>query len=427
MNGVTFPRRSGAIAAALIFTVFPVSRIARADTPPPNPNPPTAPTDTRLPGVALAEGVTQITGVAISPLLGVCGVGTWEYFTTDPEKRSELPWFCHPLAWGIGFGILALCLIKDLFGTVLPGILKKPLDVVELFESKVSAIVASAALIPFLDRQIAEVFLLGETAPTAARSALSASGLAAITPALAQSPVWLLALLVPLSFIAFFAVWLSSHALSVLLLLSPFGVLDLVLKAARVLFLAGLVLLSAIAPVLAGILCGLLILAALWFAPRAFRLCLFGSIMSVDLLRSLVRKSDRHERTRAFLARRGSDSLAALSFGRLEPGENGRAVFSSRFLLFGPRRTLILPESVGLELEKGILFPSIRVRNPGTGRAEALLHLLPRHRHDLAHVAEKLGIGKVVDQAIVRGVKAALKRISESVSVKPLTIETGGR
>ena len=416
MNGLTFPRLADVFIAALIFTVLSASTIARADIPPPNPNPPTAPTETRLPGIALAEGVTQITGVAISPLLGVCGVGTWEYFTTDPEKRADLPWFCHPLAWGIGFGILALCLIKDIFGTALPAILKKPFDIVELFESKASAIVASAALIPFLDRQIADVFSSGGAMTG---SALSWSGLATI------EPVWFLALLVPLSFIAFFAVWLGSHALSVLLLLSPFGVLDLLLKTARLLFLAGLVLLSAIAPVLAGILCGILILVALWFAPRAFRLCVFGSVMSVDLLRSLVQKSDRHERTRAFLARRGSDSLAALSFGLLEPGENGRVVFSSRFLLFGPRRTLTLPESIGLELEKGILFPSIRVRNPETGRSEALLHLLPRHRHDLAFVAEKLRIGKVVDQAVVRGVKAALKRISESLSTRPMAIETG--
>jgi hypothetical protein len=384
----------------------------RADLPPlpaePREVAPAAPsTDTRLPGVALAEGITQLTGVAISPLLGVSGVGAWEYFTTEASRRPELPWFCHPVAWGIGFGILALVLIKDLSGAAMPAMLKKPLDVIELFENKLSAIVASAALVPFLDRQIAEVFAR-EEGPVAA-AGFAASGLATIEPALAQSPTLLLALLVPLSLIAFFAVWLSSHALNVLILLSPFGFLDLFLKAARVLFVAFLALLSAVAPVLAAILCGILILAALWFAPRAFRVCLFGSVMSIDLIRSLVRKSERHETTRAFLAR-PMGSIAALSLGRLEPSAEGEVVFSSRFLLVGPSRSVILPPAAELELEKGLLFPSLRRRED----TATLLHFLPRHRHDLPHVAGKLGITRIADQALVRGVKAAFRWVSES-------------
>jgi hypothetical protein len=391
---------------------------SRADLPPAPPPPrETAPSaDPRLPGVALAEGITQITGVAISPLLGVSGVGAWEYFTTDEAKRTDLPWFCHPAAWGIGFGILALVLLKDLSGAALPAMLKKPLDVIELFENKLSAVVASAALVPFLDRRIAEVFAREEGPVTL--SGWAASGLATIDPVLAQSPTLLLVIFVPLSLIAFFAVWLSSHALNVLLLLSPFGFLDLFLKAGRVLFVAFLALLSAVAPVLAAILCGILILAALWFAPRAFRVCVFGSVMSVDLLRSLVRKSDRHETTRAFLAR-PIGSIAPLSLGRLERTADGAVVFSSRLLFVGPSRTVTLPPATELELEKGLLFPSLRRHEDAT----TLLHLLPRHRHDLPHVSKKLGIVRIADQAVVRGVKAAFRWVAEAVRGTPPEIE----
>ena len=70
--------------------------------------------DDRLPGIGLAEGITQVTGVAISPLLGVSGVGAWQYFRTPETLRDQLPWFCHPVAWGIGAGLLALCFLKDL-------------------------------------------------------------------------------------------------------------------------------------------------------------------------------------------------------------------------------------------------------------------------------------------------------------------------
>lgn len=395
--------------------------VARADVPPTPPEVPVSRSDARLPGVALAEGVSQLTGVAISPLLGVSGVGAWEYFTTAEAERAELPWFCHPVAWGIGFTILGLVMLKDVFGAGMPTILKKPLDVIELFEDKISAVVASAALIPFLDHEITKVFAKGD--PTAWVTGFSSAGFAAIDPVLAQSPTLLLVILVPLSLIAFFAVWLSSHALNVLLLFSPFGLLDLFLKISRLLFLAFLTLLSAVAPVLAAILCGVLILLALWFAPRTFRFCVFGSVMSADLLRSLVRQSDRHDKTRGFLARRVG-GLAALSFGQLGQ-EDGVVMFSSRFLLLGPVRRVALPASDRLDLEKGVIFPSIRKDRGGSEKAAALVHLLPRHRHDLIHVSEKLGIPRILDQAVVRGVKAAMKRISASIEVRRAEIGTG--
>jgi hypothetical protein len=386
--------------------------VARADVPPIPPEAPVSRNDPRLPGVALAEGITQLTGVAISPLLGVSGVGAWEYFTTEASQRPNLPWFCHPAAWGIGFTILGLVMLKDVFGAGMPTVLKKPLDVIELFEDKISAVVASAALIPFLDHELAKVFAKGDEPLTL--TGFAAAGFATIDPVLAQSPTLLLVLLVPLSLIAFFAVWLSSHALNVLLLFSPFGLLDLFLKTSRVLFIGFLALLSAVAPVLAAILCGVLILVALWFAPRTFRLCVFGTVMSTDLLRSLVRQSDRHEKTRGFLARR-IGGLAALSFGRLER-EDGEVVFSSRFLLLGPARRVALPASDRLDLEKGVIFPSIREDRGGSEKAAAVVHLLPRHRHDLVHVSEKLGIRRILDQAVVRGVKAAFTWVRESVT-----------
>lgn len=398
--------------------------VARADVPPlplPESKAEISRTDFRLPGVALAEGVAQLTGVAISPLLGVSGVGAWEYFTTDEEKRASLPWFCHPVTWGIGFTILGLVMLKDVFGAGMPTILKKPLDVIELFEDKISAVVASAALVPFLDHEIAKIFATGDEPVTV--TGFAAAGFATIDPVLAQSPTLLMVLLVPLSLIAFFAVWLSSHALNVLLLFSPFGLLDLFLKTSRVLFIGFLALLSAVAPVLAAILCGILILVALWFAPRAFRLCVFGSVMSADLLRSLVRQSDRHEKTRGFLARRVG-GLAALSFGGLDQVD-GEVMFSSRFFLLGPARRVALPASDRLDLEKGVIFPSIREDRGGTQKAAALVHLLPRHRHDLVHVSEKLGICRILDQAVVRGVKAAFGWVSESIEVRRAEIGTG--
>lgn len=379
------------------------------------------PESKHLPGVALAEGITQITGVAISPLLGVCGVGTWQYFKATPEERPSLPWFCHPLAWGIGFGILGLCLLKDLFGSAMPAILKKPFDLIELFEDKLSALVASAAFIPFMTGQITEHFTAKSHAPgTAISSSLSDSTLAVIPPVIAETPLLMIVLILPLSLIAFFAVWLTSHSLNVLLLLSPFSILDLFLKASRMLVLGLMGLLYLISPVLAAILCGIVIVIAIYLAPRSFRLCVFGTVMSVDFLRSLLWKEAGSGKARAFLAREGSAFLPARTFGTLKRNDEGRIIFSSRFLLLGPSRILTLPESRKLSMQKGLLFPSVRFLPDGTEKTETLLHLLPRHRHDIEAVAATLGIGAIHDHFVGRGIKAITCWAAETFPTKPL-------
>src|SRR4051812_12295870 len=90
----------------------------------------------RLPGVSLAQGISEITGVAISPLLGASAIGAWRYFHASEAGRHALPWFCHPLVWGTGLLLSALCFAKDAVGTAAPPLVKKPLDIAELFESK---------------------------------------------------------------------------------------------------------------------------------------------------------------------------------------------------------------------------------------------------------------------------------------------------
>ena len=138
--------------------------------------------DDRLPGIELAEGITQVTGVAISPLLGVSGVGAWQYFRTPETLRDQLPWFCHPVAWGIGAGILALCFLKDTFGTALPAVFKKPLDLIEVFEDKLSAVLAGSAFVPFIAAQISAHFDDSALNPTSALTPIEGSVLASAAP-----------------------------------------------------------------------------------------------------------------------------------------------------------------------------------------------------------------------------------------------------
>ncbi|WP_156345528.1 hypothetical protein [Verrucomicrobium spinosum] len=123
----------------------------------PAPSPGAADALSHLPGVGLAEGVSQITGTAVSPLLGVSAVGAWKYFTTEEGLRSRLPWYCHPGVWGSCFAVLGLCFLKDFLGAAAPPLVKKPLDFIELFEDKASALVASTAFVPLVAVAMAQM------------------------------------------------------------------------------------------------------------------------------------------------------------------------------------------------------------------------------------------------------------------------------
>src|SRR5262245_38606238 len=48
------------------------------------------------PGVEAAQAISTITGVAISPLLGVGAVGAVKYYRTPEAARGRLPWFAQP-------------------------------------------------------------------------------------------------------------------------------------------------------------------------------------------------------------------------------------------------------------------------------------------------------------------------------------------
>ncbi|MDF1739796.1 MAG: hypothetical protein P1U86_11610 [Verrucomicrobiales bacterium] len=367
-----------------------------------------------LPGVSLATGMSEITGVAISPLLGVSGVGLWTYFRTPAEHRGSLPWYCQPLAWGIGLFILTLCFFKDTLGAMLPPFFKKPLDLIELFENKASALIASAAFVPLVVDQISVHLAATEGAAAGSGALTSGVFLAQASPVAAVS-VSLHWFLLPLCLVGFFLVWIVSHAINILILLSPFALLDTLLKAARLSLLSVLAVAYAINPVLAAILSGLVILVAAILAPSAFRLAVFGTFMGMDYLRSVLWRERESESVRGFLARRGGKLLKARAFGSLRQSDDGGIVFESRFCFFGPVRSLNLTNPESLVIRNGMLFPSVLRSGGESGAPQCLFHLLPRHRHQVHRISEALGMGEARETALNRGIVAMKAWLRETL------------
>src|SRR5512140_3136417 len=64
-------------------------------------------TNSATPGTELAHAISEITGVATSPLLGVSTVGAWKYFHAQtPQQRARLPWFAQPWFWIPAFALV---------------------------------------------------------------------------------------------------------------------------------------------------------------------------------------------------------------------------------------------------------------------------------------------------------------------------------
>jgi hypothetical protein len=349
----------------------------------------------RLPGVELSQGITEITGVAISPLLGVSGVGAWRYWKCPASLRGELPWYARPWAWGTGLAVLLLCFLKDTIGTAMPTILKKPFDMVELFENKASALVASGAFVPL----VASEMMRHEAAKDASIPVAAVTMSASIALLDAR---WLV---VPGAVLAFLLVWVCSHAINVLIILSPFSTLDALLKLVRTGIIACIGVAYLLAPWLAAGLCLAIIVAAAWLAPAALRLAIFGARFAGDILlpwRGRRRADPEQPHAFTFGKLGGLPARTGGRLGRCE--KSGATVFRYRRWCVLDERTVPLPAGAW-QVEKGLLVPSIaRVHEGGSS---LVLLLLPRYRGHEERVSHHLRFMGVRDHAVSRGLAAA--------------------
>jgi hypothetical protein len=368
--------------------------------------------DTRLPGVVLSEGISQITGTAVSPLLGMSAVGAWKYFNTPVEQRHLLPWYCHQWVWGSFAVVLALCFAKDVLGTAVPALVKKPLDFVELFEDKLSALVVSSAFVPLIASTMAR---MERMAPADSAAVFAGEmGFAAVPMLAVFDGYWAkFALFLPLCLGGFLVTWLACHSINVIIAMSPFGLVDVALK----LFKAGLLVLitaaALISPYLGLLVCVPLIVVAFFISGWTFRLTVFGTVIGLDVLSR--KKADREQvqvgsEVWAFNAR-PMIKTPVRSFGRVRREDDGSLRFAYRPWLVLPKREIPLEGPIN-GVERGVLFPSMMCWQ-ADGRARRELVLLPRYGDCVPQVAAKYGLEKVTDSMLVRGIKGAKQRWSE--------------
>ena len=327
----------------------------------------------------VAQTISLITGVAISPLMGVGAVGCWQYCQAKTEEqKARLPWYANPLFWGPALLLVLACFMKDTAGTALPTAVKKPLDVCETIEHKISGIVATGAFVPI----VASVFHATGN-PGASLGGLGFAGI---------DLHWLYnGIMVPVSMAAFFIVFLASNAINILILLSPFTSVDAGLKAFRTAILASVAASAWANPWLGAAWALIVILFSYLIAGWSFRLSHLGLVFVWEFV---TRRKNRYtpdaKVNRMFLGGR-INKVPARTYGKLSRDEKGNLVLNYRPWLVLPERTLTLPEG-RYAVGKGLFYSEILQLDGDSSRTALLLP--PRYR---SHEEQLVGIYGFVD------------------------------
>jgi hypothetical protein len=359
--------------------------------------------ESQAPGAQLAESISTITGVAISPLLGASAYGAYKWWKAGtPQARAKLPWFAQPWFWGPALLVVALCFLKDSAGTALPTAVKKPLDVVDTVEHKISGLVATGAFVPFI------VMMMDDSSSQTAM--LSSMGFATI-----DSSWFGHLLLVPVMMIAFFIVFLASNAINILILLSPFTTVDAALKLFRTAVL-GTVVASAWVNPWVGAAWALIIIGLAWLiAGWSFRLSFFGMVYVWEFctVRSNRFKPDATA-NKIFLWRK-INKVPARTYGKLTRDEQGQLVLTYRPWLVFKQRTLVLPEGK-YAVGKALCWQSLQLVNGDESQNMVLLP--PRY---WGHEEEMVKIYNLTDVREA-GLRRAWKWTKELFTGKPQAI-----
>jgi hypothetical protein len=366
-------------------------------------------------GQQISAAVSTVTSIAVSPLLGVCVLGAWDYFRTPHAQRTRLPFYDSPVFW-IPVGILlVLIFIKDTVGGFTP-LVKKPLDAIEvLLLNKASLVLIGFPVLFHQIETIAGVNSFRGLFTALEPVVYAADGSSEIVTKASDITLTILGIVVGSA--ALVVVWLVGHSIDVLLLLSPFPFLDVLLKGFRVAVFALLVGTSAINRTAGLALSLVVILICAICVGWAFRLAVFGTIFAWDLLRTMLLGLRRvPEADRGILSFSVGRRLGVRkrTFGRLGTSPEGKLEFRCRRIGFGPWRRVPLSSAVRYEVGRGLLHPSLIGTEEGSDKYRVLFRMLPGYRGSEEAIRERLGLGAVCDIRIPSGLRSFWRWLNDS-------------
>jgi hypothetical protein len=215
-------------------------------------------------------------------------------------------------------------------------------------------------------------------------------------------------LMVPLALLVYASVWVVSHTIHVLILISPFSTVDAALKSFRAAMLATVAGTHWINPNLGALWAGLIALVCIVLAGWAFRLAVFGHVFAWDLLTFRHRRFTPDARENWAFAGSGLASVAIRTYGRVVRSESGGLVFKHRpFLVLGERSTTV--PAGRHEIGRGLIHPELLRIDGDT--STCVLNFPPRFKGGevaLASACDAAGIREVGLRAAITWIKSAL-------------------
>ena len=220
-------------------------------------------------GDRINQAFVALTGEAINPLFGITVLGMYRYFTTDEAFRSGLPIYEQPVVWIPLLILILLMLFNTTVCSVAP-FMNAPLNIV----GNITNTLGAAAVLPLVLKMFADSF----AAPVGAHIAQATNFLfpaAYAAEAGANSSLWLslgwCASLV-IGFFSYLVVWLTAYTVDVLVLLSPWSVIDALLKSLRIAVMGGLALLNQLSTGLALVAALILVVFSACFSVVAVKM-----------------------------------------------------------------------------------------------------------------------------------------------------------
>ncbi len=348
------------------------------------------------PGLEIAQTISTITGVAISPLMGVGAMGVYKWWHAPKESRSRLAWYAQPWFWGPALFLVVVIGVKDILGAAAPTALKKPFDVAETIENKFSGLLAAGAFLPLIISVFPEA--AGGGPEVLNHTPLAAAGFAALDLGGVGN-----LLLTPFAIAIFAVVWMASHTVNILILLSPFTSLDTVLKSARLAVLSLVAGTSFAYPYLGAALSVALIVAAYFVAGWSLRLTVMGTAFVWDFVTSRKKRFQPGAKANKVFLGKAMEGAPVRSYGKLIK-EPTALVFEYRPWLILKKQKFQLPQGEYV-VGRGLLYPEIALKEGGALSTRFVLP--PRYNDHEEDLARAMGFGPVEDAGMRRGFKAA--------------------
>ena len=356
---------------------------------------------------AITSGITQITGLAINPLLVLIVIGVLDWQSL-PEGATPLlhanPWF-----WGSLCALLAFSLGLRLLTPLIPGF-GKLLKGVILVEQKIMGLLTAGLLIPTIALTMENTGLTSsDHAQVAVAGIFGTSGY------------------VVAGLLIYLVVWVVSHVIDSLVLLSPFALIDATLLTMRGTLLAILGVAYWIHPAISAGICCVLIVICFLIAGWCIRINILASTFAFDLL-TLRCKWMRPNQwpIRVFIT--GKSGLAPTrTRGLLERDPDGLRVRWRRFYWLTKRSTVLHRGSA--KLVRGVVWSELYAES--SPKVLVTLILPPRYFNHDQWITEHLeipaengtirrGLAGVVD--FFRNIwSAGSKKHVEYISQKELT------